>query len=135
MGNEVFDILKGLLSWASGIAILLIGFAWKQNEEAHKRLHDKTEEAMRTAAKARQDASDSHSVLMDRFMEHVDTSVNEVKDEQRRRSDKLASHIERLFQNAEVDRKEFSKIITDHREESYKRHIELLHAINGKADK
>lgn len=75
------------------------------------------------------------STMNDKIMEYVDTAITEVKDDQRRRSDKLAGHIERLFQNAEADRKEMSKVMADHREDSYKRHIELLHAIHGKADK
>lgn len=135
MSDEVFAVLKELASWASGIALALIAWAWKHNAEEHKMLAAQIKENADKAAALRQHTSDGYSTLNDRIMEHVDAAMADVKDEQRRRTDKLADHIEKLFHNAEIDRKEFFKNISDHREESYKRHIELLHAINTKADK
>ena len=82
-----------------------------------------------------QNTANGYSTLNDKMMEHLDGSITEIRDDQRRRSDKLAGHIEKLFENAEHDRKEFSTVMAAHREDSYKRHIELLHAINAKADK
>lgn len=122
---NLLDFIKDFL-WAPAIA--LVGWAWTRNQKEHDDLwkaHDKT----------RDDTSTGHSTLNDRIMEYVDSTLTEVKEENRRRSDKLAGHIERLFQNAEADRKEMSKVMAEHREDSYKRHIELLHAINSKADK
>lgn len=122
---DLLDFVKNFI-WAPAIA--LVGWAWTRNQKEHDDLwaaHDKT----------RDDTSTGHSVLNDRIMEYVDSTLTEVKEENRRRSDKLAGHIERLFQNAEEDRREFSKVMAEHREDSYKRHIELLHAINAKADK
>ena len=86
-------------------------------------------------SRLRESSSSGHSVLNDKLMEYVDSTLTDVRDENRRRSDKLASHIERLFENAERDRKDYHQTLAEHREDSYKRHIELLHAINSKADK
>lgn len=122
---NLLDFVKDFL-WAPLLA--LIAWAWNRNEKAHDDLrtnHEKLSDSTHTG----------HSTLNDKIMEYVDSQINEVKGEQRRRSDKLADHIEKLFANAELDRKEFSKVMADHREDSYKRHIELLHAINSKADK
>lgn len=142
MGNEAIELLKGLLSWASGIALLLIGFAWNHNEKAHKALTDKAEKAMQAAAKARQDASDSHSVLMDRFMEHVDDKNREtlgyVRAEDKKLMEELSiqrGHIAKLFDKLE-----------DHGRHSENRHLEVLselramsnqmhQALSQKADK
>jgi hypothetical protein len=122
---SLIDFIKDFL-WVPLLA--LVGFAWRHNEKEHDMLrtsHEKLIDSTHTG----------HSTLNDRIMEYVDSQINEVKDDQRRRSDKLAGHIERLFQNAEEDRKEMSRVMSDHREDSYKRHIELLHAIHGKADR
>lgn len=123
--DSVFQFVRDWL-WAPAMG--LIAWAWTRNEKDHDMLRESHE-------KLSNSTHNGHSTLNDRIMEYVDSTIAEVKDEQRRRSDKLASHIEKLFQNAEVDRKEFSKIMADHREDSYKRHIELMHAINSKADK
>lgn len=122
---NLIDFIKDFV-WAPLLA--LIGWAWSRNQKEHDMLresHDKLHHATHAG----------HSELNDRIMEYIDSTLGEVKDEQRRRSDKIAGHIEKLFENAEKDRKEFSQLMADHREDSYKRHIELLHAINAKADK
>lgn len=141
MDGEVFEILKGLASWASGIAILLIGFAWKQNEEAHKRLQEKTEEAMQAAMKARQDASDSHSILMDRIVNHVDSSVKKaidyVKEEDGKLHDEaqvMRGHVTTLFANAEKDRQLFREALAAQTERSENRHVEVLNAIHAQSN-
>lgn len=122
MDSAVFDVLKGLLSWASGIAILLIGFAWKLNAEAHKELHARAEEAMKSALQARQDASDSHSVLMDRFVEHVDAKNKETLGYVRAEDKKLMEEV--LIQRQNVA-KLFDKL-EDHGRHSENRHLEVL---------
>lgn len=122
------SVVQFVRDWLWAPIMGLIAWAWTRNEKEHDMLRDSHE-------KLSNSTHNGHSILNDKIMEYVDSTIAEVKDEQRRRSDKLASHIEKLFQNAEVDRKEFSKIMTEHREDSYKRHIELLHAINSKADK
>jgi hypothetical protein len=40
-----------------------------------------------------------------------------------------------LFEAAEQSRKEFAHQLSEHRDDSFKRHIELMNAINSKADK
>jgi len=122
MDSAVYEVLKGLASWASGIALALIAWAWKLNAEEHKMLHSKAEDAMRAASKARQDASDSHSVLMDRFVEHVDSKNKEtlgyVRAEDRKLMEELSvqrGHIAKLFDKLE-----------DHGRHSENRHLEVL---------
>lgn len=122
---DLIDFIKTFI-WAPALA--LAAWAWSRNEKEHDMIRDNHE-------KLSSSTHTGHSTLNDKIMEYVDSAINEVKDDQRRRSDKLATHIEKLFENAEKDRKEFSKVMSDHREDSYKRHIELLHAINAKADK
>jgi uncharacterized protein YicC (UPF0701 family) len=122
---SILDFIKDFL-WAPALG--LIAWAWNRNQKEHDDLresHEKLSDSTHTG----------HSTLNDKIMEYVDTVVGDMKDEQRRKSDKLALHIEKLFENAEKDRKEFSKVMTDHREDSYKRHIELLQAIHNKADR
>lgn len=76
----------------------------------------------------KQNTSDGYSTLNDRVMSHVDERVSEVRDENRRKMDKMNDHIVRLFENAEKDRAT-----------SAERHIELMSAIHTglatKADK
>jgi len=123
-----FDLLGFIKDFLWAPALGLIAWAWNRNQKEHDDLRESHE-------KLSDSTHSGHSTLNDKIMEYVDSAINEVKDDQRRRSDKLATHIEKLFENAEKDRKEFSRVMTDHREDSYKRHIELLHAINAKADK
>lgn len=122
---NLLDFIKDFL-WAPALG--LIAWAWNRNQKEHDDLRDSHE-------KLSDSTHTGHSTLNDKIMEYVDTVVGDMKDEQRRKSDKLALHIEKLFENAEKDRKEFSKVMTDHREDSYKRHIELLQAIHSKADR
>jgi uncharacterized membrane protein YccC len=112
-----FDLLDFIKTFIWAPALALAAWAWSRNEKEHDMIRE------------------SHEKLSTKTSDYVDSALGEFKDEQRRRSDKLANHIEKLFSNAELDRKEFSKVMADHREDSYKRHIELLHAINAKADK
>jgi len=128
MTQPDFDLLTFIKDFVWAPLLALVGWAWHRNERAHEMLWEKHDAV-------RKDASTGHSVLNDRITEYVDTAVDEVKSEQRRRTDKLAEHIERLFQNAETDRKDFAKVMADHREDSYKRHIELLNTINAKVGK
>ena len=115
--NDLLSILGDIIKWLSAPLFGLVSWAWLRNQKEHD------------------DLWKAHEKMRDDSATYVDSAIGEVRDDQRRRSDKLAGHIERLFQNAEADRKEMSKVMADHREDSYKRHIELLHAINAKADK
>lgn len=45
MDGEVFNTIKGIASWASTIALALIGWAWKLNAEEHKDLRRQIKEA------------------------------------------------------------------------------------------
>lgn len=87
----------------------------------------------------KQNTSDGYSVLNDRVMEYVDSKVSDVRDEQRRKTDKMNDHIVKLFENAERDRASFREELARHSQQSSERHIELLSAIHtglaGKADK
>jgi len=128
MTPQEFDLIDFVKSFVWVPALAIAGWAWKRNEKEHDMMRDSHE-------KLSSSTHTGHSTLNDKIMEYVDSAIMEVKDEQRRKSDRLANHIEKLFSNAEEDRKSFSKVMADHREDSYKRHIELLHAINAKADK
>ena len=149
MSSELFETLKELLSWASGIALALVAWAWRQNEESHKSLKAESEKAMAAALQARQDAADSHSVLMDRIVTHVDESVQKaitfvkeedakihtyVKEENLKAhevQETLRGHVTLLFQNAEADRKLISATFASQAQRSEDRHIELLKAIHA----
>lgn len=123
--SETWDMVKTLVI---APAIGLAAWAWNRNQKEHDELwaaHEST----------RKDSSTGHSVLNDKLMEYVDSTMTDVRDEQRRRTDKINDHITKLFENAERDRKDFHQTLAEYREDSYKRHIELLNAINSKADK
>ena len=128
MNQPDFDLITFVKDYIWAPALMLIGWAWSRNEKEHDMIRERQE-------KLQHNTSTGHSVLNDRLMEHVDSTVMELRDEQRRRSDKMTDHITKLFENAERDRSEFNKTMADHREDSFRRHIELMNAINGKADK
>ena len=126
--NDLFQILKDLLGWLSAPVFGLIAWGWSRNQKEHDDLwaaHEKLQAG----------TSSGNSVLNDRIMEYVDTVTSDMRDQQRRTSDKATEHITKLFQNAEQDRKEFHKQISDLREDSFKRHIELMNAIHGASSK
>lgn len=122
---DLFDFIKTFI-WLPALA--LAAWAWKRNEKEHDMIRDSHE-------RLSDSTHTGHSTLNDKIMEYVDSAIMEVKDDQRRRSDRMNDNIAKLFENAEKDRKEFSNVMAAHREDSYKRHIELLTAIHGKADK
>ena len=72
-------------------------------------------------------------------MVHVDEKVDGVRTEHGKRIDRLDTHIEKLFENAEKDRAAFRDALNIHSQQSTQRHIELMQAIHtglaGKADK
>lgn len=108
------------------------GFFWKHNESEHEKLWEATD-------KLRTHTSDGYSTLNDRVMDHIDVTVSEIKDENRRRIDKMDQHITKLFENAEKDRSTFREALDNYARRSEERHIELLQTIHtglaGKADK
>ena len=128
MTQPDFDLISFVKDFVWMPAIGLVGWAWNRNQKEH-------DDLWRAHESTRKDTSTGHSVLNDKIMEYVDSTMVEVKDENRRRTDKINDHITKLFENAEADRRSFHQTLADHREDSYKRHIELLHAINAKADK
>ena len=87
----------------------------------------------------RANQSSGYSTLNDRVMGHVDEKVDEVRTDHGKRIDKINTHIEKLFENAEKDRAAFRDALTTHSQQSTQRHIELMQAIHtglaGKADK
>ena len=122
---SVLEFVKDFL-WAPLLG--LIAWAWSRNQKEHddmRAAHDKLMSG----------TSVGHSVLNDRIMVYVDTAAAEMRDEQTRISDKAAAHIAKLFENAERDRKDFHDQIDAMRKDSFARHIELMSAIHGKADK
>lgn len=92
-----------------------------------------TQETLRT------NQSSGYSTLNDKVMVRVDEKVDEVRTEHGKRIDKLNTHIEKLFENAEKDRAAFRDALNIHSQQSTQRHIELMQAIHtgldGKADK
>lgn len=126
---EAFGFIKDYL-WVPAAA--LVGFFWKHNEREHDKLWEATD-------KLRAHTSDGYSTLNDRVMDHIDVTVSEIKNENRRRIDKMDQHITKLFENAEKDRSTFREALENYARRSEERHIELLQTIHtglaGKADK
>lgn len=127
--NDIFDFI---LKWLWAPVMGLIAWAWNRNEKEHDMLRS-TQETLRV------NQSSGYSTLNDKVMVHVDEKVDGVRTEHGKRIDRLDTHIEKLFENAEKDRAAFRDALTTHSQQSTQRHIELMHAIHtglaGKADK
>tara|TARA_R110000868_G_scaffold48937_3_gene158262 strand:+ start:1854 stop:2252 length:399 start_codon:yes stop_codon:yes gene_type:complete len=127
--NDIFDFI---LKWLWAPVVGLIAWAWNRNEKEHDMLRS-TQETLRT------NQSSGYSTLNDKVMVRVDEKVDEVRTEHGKRIDKLNTHIEKLFENAEKDRAAFRDALNIHSQQSTQRHIELMQAIHtgldGKADK
>ena len=127
--NDIFDFI---LKWLWAPVMGLIAWAWNRNEKEHDMLRS-TQETLRT------NQSSGYSTLNDKVMVRVDEKVDEVRTEHGKRIDKLNTHIEKLFENAEKDRAAFRDALNIHSQQSTQRHIELMQAIHtgldGKADK
>jgi hypothetical protein len=130
MSSELFTILKELLSWGSGIALALIAWAWKHNEEAHKMLQQQVKEAADKASAVKQHTSDGYSVLNDRMMDHIDSQVREMRAFVMTEDAKLLaettinrSHIAKIFDKIEAQA-----------QRSEDRHVETLNAIHALAN-
>lgn len=127
--NDIFDFI---LKWLWAPVMGLIAWAWNRNEKEHDVLRS-TQETLRA------NQSSGYSTLNDRMMDHVEERVDEVRTEHGKRIDKINTHIEKLFENAEKDRAAFRDALTTHSQQSTQRHIELMQAIHtglaGKADK
>lgn len=115
MSQEAFNLLKDIVGWLAAPLLGLVVWAWKRNEEEHKMLFEANQ-------RTRQDTSDSHSRLMDKFMEHVDDKNREtlgyVRAEDKKLMEELSvqrSHIAKLFDKLE-----------DHGHRSENRHLEML---------
>jgi hypothetical protein len=126
MNSEVFDILKELLSWASGVALALVAWAWKTNAEEHKMLHAQIKEAADKTADVKQRTSDGYSTLNDRIMEHMDAQQREMRAFVMTEDAKLLaettinrSHIAKIFDKIEAQA-----------QRSEDRHVETLQAIH-----
>lgn len=130
MSQEVFDFIKDII-W--GPLLAAIGYFWVRNQKEHDMLWKAHNKRIEEIQAARKDAGDSHSVLMDRIVNHVDTSVNRALETMREEDEKLHAetrvmrgHIEKLFENAEKDRSMFRDMLMNHVQRSEDRHIELL---------
>ena len=150
MSHEVVEFIKDWL-WAPLLG--LVAWAWTHNEKQHESLRAASEAAMEAARKARDDASVSHSVLMDKIMVHMDDQFKEhtavMRLEDGKLSEELAihrQHIAKLFEKLEESRKDTAIQLTNHAERSEDRHREVMHslqaltqsfhvALNQKADK
>jgi hypothetical protein len=126
MDSAVFDVLKGLASWASGIALALIALAWKLNAEEHKMLAAQIKENAEKAAALRQNTSDGYSTLNDRIMNHLDSQNRELRAFVMAEDAKLLSettinrtHIAKIFDKIEAQA-----------QRSEDRHVETLNAIH-----
>lgn len=130
MSHEVFDFIKDFV-WAPLLA--MVGYFWVRNQKEHDMLWKAHNKRIEEIQAARKDAGDSHSVMMDRIVTHVDSSVNRALTTMREEDEKLheetkvmRSHIEKLFENAEKDRIAFRDMFASHVQRSEDRHIELL---------
>jgi hypothetical protein len=119
--NDVLNFIKDFL-WAPLLA--LIGWAWHRNEQEHKALRDAHD-------KLKDQASQSHSVLNDKFMEHIDArvadSINFAKEKDMLVREEMAiqrGHIAKLYDKIE-----------EHARRSEDRHHELLSAIHSRSVK
>lgn len=88
-------------------------------------------------AAMRKDAGDSHSLLMDRIVSHVDATVERtmqtVRGEDKKILDEqntIRDHVTKLFENAEKDRAAFREALETHARRSDDRHSELLKGQN-----
>ena len=122
------DFITLFRDWVWLPLLGIIGWAWNRNQVEHDQLWAAQE-------KLRSESSLGHSTLNDRLMEHVDERFEDSRRDAAKRMDKMDNYISKLFEHSEKDRKDFHDQLTQHREDSFKRHIELLNAINGKADK
>jgi len=126
--HDLLSLLGELIKWLSAPLFAIVAWAWNTNSKEHDALwaaHEKLQSG----------TSSGHSVLNDRMMEYVDTVTGDLRDQSRRQSDRANEHIVKLFANAELDRKEFHHQMDAMRSDSFARHIELMNAIHGKADK
>jgi hypothetical protein len=111
--NDVLNFIKDFL-WAPLLA--LIGWAWHRNEQEHKALRDAHD-------KLKDQASQSHSVLNDKFME----PINFAKEKDMLVREEMAiqrGHIAKLYDKIE-----------EHARRSEDRHHELLSAIHSRSVK
>ena len=122
------DLLTVFKDWVWLPLLAILGWAWNRNQTEHDQLWAAHE-------KLKAEASLGHSNLNDRLIEHVDERFEEVRRDAHERIEKTDGYIAKLFESAERDRKEFRDLISSHREDSFNRHLELMGAINKKADK
>ena len=150
MSHEVVEFIRDFL-WAPLLGLIV--WAWNHNERQHTALRVASEEAMKAAQKAREDASVSHSVLMDKIMNHMDDQFKEHTAVMQREDGKLneeltihRNHIAKLFEKLEESRKDTATQFTNYSQRSEDRHREVMQslqtitqsfhtALNQKADK
>ena len=141
MSDDVFAILKGLLSWASTIALGLIAWGWKTNAEEHKMLAQSIKENAEKAAALRQHTSDGYSKLNDKIMEHMDMQQREMRAFVMAEDAKLIaegntarSHIAKLFDKIEAQTLRTEEQRSEDRKRSEDRHNETMAAIHALAN-
>ena len=130
MSHEILDFVKDFI-WAPLLA--MVGYFWARNQKEHDMLWKAHKERIGEIQTVRKDAGDSHSALMNRIVDHVDSSVNRamstMRDEDARLHEEvkvMRGHIEKLFENAEGDRALFRDMLLSHVQRSEDRHVELL---------
>lgn len=129
MSDEVFDLLKGLAQWGSGLAIALAVWAYKRNEKEHDDMRIAQKAFEDKAASIKQHTSDGYSLLNDRVMNHIDAQVREVRMF-------VVAEDAKLMAEVGIQRGHVAKIfdqISAQAQRSEDRHVETLNAIHSLA--
>lgn len=134
--NEVVAFVKDFV-WAP--CLLLVGWAWKHNEQAHKDLKD-ANAATKAAHDALKEATASgHSTLNDKFMEHIDHRMESTLKLMREGDVRNSDHVAKLYDKVEETRRDTANALAQHAQRSEDRHRELMTALHTglaqKADK
>ena len=119
-----FDAANFIKDWVWAPVMGLIAWAWNHNEKEHEMLRSQAE-------KLQGNTSTGYSVLNDRVMEHIDKQVTDVRAF-------VVSEDVKLMNELSVQRNHIAKLfdkLEQHSKDSFQRHIELMNAINSKADK
>ena len=114
------SLITWLLDHAWLVIVGLVGIVWKQNEK----IQAANEAALEAHKRASEHALQEHKAMNSKMHDETHEELSAHR-----------KHITKLFENAELDRKHWGQQISDHRQDSFTRHIELMNAINAKADK
>lgn len=126
MSDEVFDLLKGLAQWGSGLAIALAVWAYKRNEKEHDDMRLAQKAFEDKAAAIKQHTSDGYSLLNDKIMVHIDSQVRDLKAF-------VVTEDAKLLAESNTARGNIAKIFDKLEAQSQRsedRHVETLNAIH-----